>query len=93
MNSNWVTLIVGALGFLGAYLAFKENWRSSDIDIMKELRETNNALKEAQQENLELREKINDLGDIIDKQNDTIKDLKNEISLLRLELYKRRSKQ
>lgn len=93
MNSNWVTLIVGALGFLGAYLAFKGNWRSSDIDIMKELRETNNALKEAQQENLELREKINDLGDIIDKQNDTIKDLKNEISLLRSELYKRRGKQ
>lgn len=92
MTGNWAALIVGTLGFMGAYLAFKGSWRNSDVDIMKELRETNAALKEAQQENIELREKINDLGDIIDKQNDTIRELKEEIRCLRSDFNTRSEK-
>lgn len=84
-STTIVTIIVGAFGLVGSYLAYRNGKNSNRIDVYSELREqdkelkdTNKELKEQQQENIELRGQIEELKDTVADLQKEVKELKHE---------------
>lgn len=86
MDGNTVTFLVGILGALGAYWTYRNSKQRNDFDVFLELKKTNKELQKQQQENIDLRDKVSDLSNIIEQQNKTIMELKSEIASMRSEM-------
>lgn len=82
-----VTLLVGVFGFVGSIWSYQNGKNSNNIDIYDKLREyendlhnTNIELYNQQKQNLELKNKIDDLNDTIDDLKKTIDKLNKELN-------------
>lgn len=78
----WVALITLIGGIGGALITLRGNWRNSDVDIMKELRQANNDLKATNKELIEVRKENLQLHAKLDNMQETIDDLTKEVKRL-----------
>lgn len=72
-SASVVTLVVGVLAFFGTLLTLKGTLRNSDVDVMKQLREATEELVQVRQENSDLKRQINKLQDTVDDLKDELK--------------------
>ena len=78
-SASVVTLIVGVLAFLGTLLTLKGTFRNSDVDVMKQLRETTRELVQVRQENYDLKKQIGKLQDTVDDLKEELKKINREV--------------
>lgn len=78
----WVALITLAGSIVAALITLKGNWRNSDVDIMKELRQANKDLKSTSEELIQVRKENLELHNKLDEMQETINDLTKEVKRL-----------
>ena len=78
-SASVVTLVVGVLAFLGTLLTLKGTLRNSDVDVMKQLRETTRELVQVRQENYDLKKQIGKLQDTVDDLKEELKKINREV--------------
>ena len=78
-SASVVTLVVGVLAFLGTLLTLKGTLRNSDVDVMKQLRETTRELVQVRQENYDLKRQIGKLQDTVDDLKEELKKINREV--------------
>ena len=78
-SASVVTLVVGVLTFLGTLFTLKGTLRNSDVDVMKQLRETTRELVQVRQENSDLKRQIGKLQDTVDDLKEELKKINREV--------------
>ena len=78
-SASVVSLMVGVLAFLGTLLTLKGTLRNSDVDVMKQLRETTRELVQVRQENFDLKRQIGKLQDTVHALKEEIKKINREV--------------
>lgn len=78
-SASVVTLVVGVLTFLGTLFTLKGTLRNSDVDVMKQLRETTRELVQVRQENYDLKKQIGKLQDTVDDLKEELKKINREV--------------
>lgn len=78
-SASVVTLVVGVLAFLGTLFTLKGTLRNSDVDVMKQLRETTRELVQVRQENYDLKKQIGKLQDTVDDLKEELKKINREV--------------
>lgn len=64
---------------MGTLLTLKGTLRNSDVDVMKQLRETTRELVQVRQENYDLKKQIGKLQDTVDDLKEELKKINREV--------------